>query len=85
MRREISDDMVKKFVINKVKALEDSARAFRLRLKKTYHNKKLPIKSDEESSLVDKVIEISNLELLKGIVKVLAFSRDSIEIQRPVN
>jgi len=48
-------------------------------------NKKLPIKSDEESSLVDKVIEISNLELLKGIVKVLAFSRDSIEIQSPVN
>ena len=35
--------------------------------------------------VVDKVIEISNLELLKGIVKVLAFSRDSIEIQSPVN
>ena len=68
MRREISDDMVKKFVINKVKALEDSARAFRLRLKKTYHNKKLPIKSDEESSLVDYVSEISNLDLMGDIL-----------------
>jgi len=52
MRREISDEMVKKFVINKVKALEDSVRAFRLWLKKTYHNKRLPINSDEGSSLV---------------------------------
>jgi len=32
--------------------------------------KKLPIKNDEESFLVDKTSEISNLELLKDIVRI---------------
>ena len=33
--------------------------------------KKLPIKSDEESSLVDKRFEISNLDLIKDIVRII--------------
>jgi len=33
-------------------------------------NKKLPIKSDEESSLVDYRFEISNLDLVKDIAEV---------------
>jgi len=44
-----------------------------------------PNDSSEGFSLVDKVIEISNLELLKGIIKVLAFTRDLAEIKSPVN
>jgi hypothetical protein len=53
---------------------------------------KYPAKKTAGFLVVDKVIEllarrsqISNLELLKGIIKVLAFSRDSDEIERPVN
>jgi hypothetical protein len=34
-------------------------------------NKKLPTKNGEESSLVDKVIEISNLEILKDLAEVV--------------
>ncbi len=34
-------------------------------------NKKLPIKSDEESSLVDKRFEISNLDLVKDLTQVI--------------
>ena len=34
-------------------------------------NKKLPINSDEESSLVDKRFEISNLDLVKGLKEVV--------------
>ena len=33
--------------------------------------KKLPIKSDEESSLVDYTIEISNLDLVKDLTVVV--------------
>lgn len=33
-------------------------------------NKKLPTKNGEESSLVDKVIEISNLELMRDILAI---------------
>jgi len=33
--------------------------------------KKLPIKNDEESSLVDKAIEISNLDLIKDVDKIV--------------
>jgi len=36
-------------------------------------NKKLPIKSDEESSLVDKVIEISNLDLVRDLIEIHDF------------
>ena len=36
-------------------------------------NKKLPIKSDEESSLVDKVIEISNLDLVRDLIEINDF------------
>lgn len=32
-------------------------------------NKKLPTKNDEESSLVDYVIELSNLELIKDFLR----------------
>jgi hypothetical protein len=39
-------------------------------------NKKLPIKSDEESSLVDYVIEISNLDMVKDIAEVIDFLAD---------
>jgi len=35
-------------------------------------NKKLPINSDEESSIVDKRFEISNFNLLQDITKVLS-------------
>ncbi|MEA1897814.1 MAG: hypothetical protein U9N53_09150 [Bacteroidota bacterium] len=34
-------------------------------------NKKLPTKNDDESSLVDYTIEISNLELVKDLVEVV--------------
>ena len=34
------------------------------------YNNKLPIKSDEESSLVDYMIQISNLDLLKDLTEV---------------
>jgi hypothetical protein len=36
-------------------------------------NKKLPIKSDTESSLVDKRFEISNLDLAKDLARVVDF------------
>lgn len=36
-------------------------------------NKKLPTNNDEESYLVDKVIEISNLELVRGLVEVIDY------------
>jgi len=62
--------MVKKFVINKVKALKDSVRAIRLQLKKTDQNKKLPINSDEESSLVAGVVLLSR-RLRESILEVL--------------
>jgi len=36
-------------------------------------NKKLPIKSDEESSLVAGIDEISNFDLLKGLADITDF------------
>jgi len=35
--------------------------------------KVLPIKSDEESSLVDYTVEISNLDLLKALFELVEF------------
>jgi hypothetical protein len=37
---------------------------------------KLPINNDEESSVVDKTIEISNLELIKDIVRITNLEKD---------
>ena len=37
-------------------------------------NKKLPIKSDEESFVVDKVIEISNLDMVRDVREIIDFS-----------
>ena len=36
-------------------------------------NKKLPINSDEESSLVDYMIEISNLDLMRDLIEVVDY------------
>jgi len=36
-------------------------------------NKKLPIKSDEESCLVDYMFQISNLTLMKDLAEVVQF------------
>jgi len=51
--------------------------SYKVTIPKEYRrgNKKLPIKSDEESSLVDKVSEISNLELLKDLNEMNDFIR----------
>jgi hypothetical protein len=37
-------------------------------------NKKLPIKSDEESSLVDYMSEISNLDLVRSMIEFVDYS-----------
>ena len=65
------DTKKRKYLTSKVNSLFLEKSQFKRDSEGT--NKKLPIKSDEESFVVAGMDEISNFDLLRGLIRVVAF------------